>query len=109
MSVAPSIPYIDPNVEHVGVSKLRSLNASNLREIKKTMVIQDNDTPLAVVLKYEEFLVIQKRLETLMETIALLTDQNDLAALVAGIQENQAGRTKSITEIRAALKGSKSK
>src|SRR5262245_52085485 len=49
----PEIPYIDPNVEHVGVSKLRSLNADTLREMNKTLVLQDNHEPLAVLLKYE--------------------------------------------------------
>ena len=96
---------IDPNVERVGVSKLRNLNANNLRSNRKTLVIQDNDTALAVLLSYDQFLVIQKRLESLAETIALLTNENDLAALVAGIQDQQAGRTKSIQEVRAALKG----
>jgi len=38
--MATRVPYIDPNVEHVGVSRLRTLNASNLRNFEKTLVIQ---------------------------------------------------------------------
>ncbi len=34
--------YINPNVRTVGVSKLRSLSASKLRGIDKTLVIQEN-------------------------------------------------------------------
>ena len=44
--VTSEIPYIDPNVEHVGVSKLRTLSGKRLRSFEKTLVIQENDTPL---------------------------------------------------------------
>ena|ERR1700691_1748494 len=56
-----SIPYLDPSVQHVGISRLRALNATQLRELDKTLVIQDNDKPLAVLLKYEHFLAMQDR------------------------------------------------
>jgi hypothetical protein len=57
-----SIPYVDPTVQHVGISRLRALNVSQLRVLDKTLVIQDNDEPLAVLLKYEDFLAMQERL-----------------------------------------------
>ena len=57
-----SIPYVDPSVQHVGISRLRALNVSQLRALDKTLVIQDNDEPLAVLLKYEHFLAMQERL-----------------------------------------------
>ena len=57
-----SIPYLDPNVQHVGVSRLRALNVAQLRELDKTLVIQDNDKPLAVLLKYEHFIAMQERI-----------------------------------------------
>jgi hypothetical protein len=38
-----SIPYLDPNVQHVGISRLRALNVTQLAELDKTLVIQDND------------------------------------------------------------------
>lgn len=49
-----SIPYLDPSVQHVGISRLRALD--------KTLVIQDNDKPLAVLLKYEHFLAMQEKM-----------------------------------------------
>ena len=55
-----SIPYLDPNVQHVGISRLRALNVTQLAELDKTLVIQDNDKPLAVLLKYEHFLAMQE-------------------------------------------------
>jgi len=55
-----SIPYLDPSVQHVGISRLRALNVTQLRELGKTLVIQDNDKPLAVLLKYEHFLAMQE-------------------------------------------------
>ena len=57
-----SIPYLDPSVQHVGISRLRALNFTQLRELDKTLVIQDNDKQLAVLLKYEHFLAMQERL-----------------------------------------------
>ena len=56
------IPYLDPNVLHVGISKLRALNVTQLRALDKTLVIQDNDKPLAVLLKYEHFLAMQEKM-----------------------------------------------
>ncbi len=57
-----SIPYLDPNVQHVGVSKLRALNIEQLRDLDKTLVIQDNDKPLAVLLRYEHFMAMQEQI-----------------------------------------------
>jgi translation initiation factor IF-3 len=57
-----AIPYLDPNVQHVGISKLRALNVTQLRALDKTLVIQDNDKPLAVLLKYEHFIAMQEKL-----------------------------------------------
>jgi len=57
-----SIPYLDPRVQHVGISKLRALNVAQLRALDKTLVIQDNDEPLAVLLKYDQFLAMQERM-----------------------------------------------
>jgi hypothetical protein len=57
-----SIPYLDPSVQHVGISKLRALNVTQLRALDKTLVIQDNDKPLAVLLKYEHFIAMQERM-----------------------------------------------
>lgn len=99
-----TIPYIDSNVEHVGVSRLRRLNSEELRNIKKTMVLQDNDIPLAVLLKYEQFLIMQNQLKSLLETVELLTDQEETAALMAGLRDAEAGRTRSFSEIKASLK-----
>lgn len=57
-----AIPYLDPNVQHVGISRLRALNVTQLRELDKTLVIQDNDKPLAVLLRYEHFIAMQEML-----------------------------------------------
>jgi len=57
-----SIPYLDPDVQHVGISRLRALNVTQLRDLDKTLVIQDNDKPLAVLLKYEHFLAMQEKI-----------------------------------------------
>ena len=56
-----SIPYLDPSVQHVGISRLRALNVTQLRELDKTLVIQDNEEPLAVLLKYDQFMAMQNK------------------------------------------------
>jgi PHD/YefM family antitoxin component YafN of YafNO toxin-antitoxin module len=96
-------------VQHVGVSRLRSLNATQLREIDKTLVIQENDQPLAVLLKYEEFLIMQDQLTSVLDTIAALSDHEELGGILSGIKEMESGKTKSISEIRSALKPKKEK
>ncbi|HEY6393657.1 MAG TPA: hypothetical protein VIX89_20410 [Bryobacteraceae bacterium] len=102
--MATYVPYIDENVEHVGVSRLRTLNASNLRTFEKTLVIQDNDTPLAVLLRYEQFLAMQKQLLAVLQTIEVMTDKEEMELLTAGVKEMAAGRTKPLSEIRTALR-----
>ena len=99
------VPYIDPNVEHVGVSRLRSLNATNLRKFDKTLVIQDNDKPLAVLLTYDQFQLMQKELRAVLETVEVLTNDEERVALAAGIRALQAGKYRPLSEIRAALEG----
>ncbi|HLK21152.1 MAG TPA: hypothetical protein VKT81_19510 [Bryobacteraceae bacterium] len=102
--MSTSVPYIDPNVEHVGVSKLRTLNATTLRQFEKAMVIQDNDTPLAVLLTYDQFLTMQAQLQSVIETIELITDDQERAALVDGLRSVKEGRTRPLSEIRADLR-----
>lgn len=106
MSTA-SIPYIDPNVEHVGVSKLRKLNSRELRKITKAMVLQENDTPLAVLLNYKQFLIMQNQLFSLLETIELLASEQEVASLVSGLRDWKAGRTRPLSEIRESLRKKK--
>jgi len=55
-----SIPYLDPSVQHVGISRLRAFNVTQLAELEKTLVIQDNDKPLAVLVKYGNFMAMQE-------------------------------------------------
>lgn len=102
MVFAP-IPIIDPSVRHVGVSKLRQLNATKLKDNEETLVIQDNDTPLAVLLSYERFLIIQEQLFAVFNAIELLTDQGEHADLVAAFEALRAGHVRSLDDIEADL------
>ncbi|HEY7218990.1 MAG TPA: hypothetical protein VH985_11440 [Candidatus Binatia bacterium] len=102
--ITNTIPYIDPQVQHVGVSKLRSLNATNLSTLDKTLVIQDNDTPLAVLLTYEQFLQMQQQLQAVLNAIEMITNKTEAAALVAGLEDALAERTKPASEVKRSLK-----
>ena len=98
------IPYIDPNVQYVGVSKLRTLNATNLNKLDKTLVIQDNEAkPLAVVLSYEQFMAIQREREKILDTINAAIDDEDRKGLIAGLRDVSSGKTKPLSEIRDGL------
>ena len=73
-----AIPNIDPNVKHVGVSKLRDLNASKLKEqTEETLVIQENDIPLAVLLSYKRYQVIREELDAMVSMIELLANETE--------------------------------
>jgi PHD/YefM family antitoxin component YafN of YafNO toxin-antitoxin module len=86
------IPFIDPNVEYVGVSKLRSFNASNLGEIQKMLVIQDNDKPLAVMMSYAQYLAVQRKLQEALDALELLGRKESEAALRRGLHDVAEGR-----------------
>jgi hypothetical protein len=47
-------------VQHVGISRLRALNVTQLDGLDKTLVIQDNDRPLAVLIRYRNFMAMQE-------------------------------------------------
>ena len=106
-----SIPnsYINPHVRNVGISKLRSLNASKLRDMDKTLVIQENDQPLAVLVRYEEYLDMQKQLMAVLETRAILSDKEEMAGIVSGIEDVKTGRTQPFEEVRNSLRKEKEK
>lgn len=99
MPLQENIPFIDPRVEHVGVSKLRTLNATNLSKVKNTLVIQDNDTPLAVLLGYEQYLIIQNKLHSLLKTVELLQNSAKAAGIEGGLRDIAAGKTTPFEEI----------
>jgi PHD/YefM family antitoxin component YafN of YafNO toxin-antitoxin module len=112
LRVSISIPnsYVNPNVRTVGVSKLRSLNATQLRGIDKTIVIQEKDKPLAVLLKYEDFMAMQERLLAVLETQSVLSDKNIVDSVLSGRTDAASGNTRSIEDVRESLrKGKKEK
>jgi len=100
------IPVIDPTIRYVGVSKLRDLNATKLKEAQDTtLVFQDtNDTPLAVLLSYEKYLIIQEQLAAVMNTLELFSENTELEGVLKGVADVTEGRTRSFAEVKAALK-----
>lgn len=103
MTNATTIPYIDPNVQHVGISKLRAFNVNTLSNLDKTLVIQDNDTPLAVLLTYEQFLSMQNQLQAVLSAIEMMQDKDEMAALMTGFHDVISGNTKNASEVRRQL------
>ena len=100
-----ALPRLDPGVKYVGVSKLRDLNATKLKDDQDTTyVLQENDQPLAVLLSYERYLIIQEQLASVMNAIEMLSDTDERAALVAGINDLQNGRVRPFSQVKAALR-----
>jgi predicted transcriptional regulator len=99
----PAYPVIDPTIKHVGVSKLRELNAATLKDTEDTFVIQDNNTPLAVLLRYEKFLIMQQQLASVMNTLDLMSEAKELEGVLAGIEDMAAGRVRSLAEVEAEI------
>lgn len=99
-----TIPVIDPNVKHVGVSKLREMNASKLKANENTYVIQENEVPLAVLLSYEKFLIMQEQLQSVLNTIDLFQDPTEMKEVLNGLKEFSEGKARKLSEIEANLK-----
>lgn len=91
--------YIDPTIEHVGVSKLRQMSAANLGKLRKMLVVQDNDTALAVVIRYEQYLAMQNQLEDALRTIQAYAS----TGLATGLHDAEVGRVKRMTEVDNTL------
>ena len=106
-----TIPVIDPAVRFVGVSKLRDLNATKLRDSADiTYVLQDNDQPLAVLLSYDKYLMIQQQLQQgMLNTIEMLTNEEELQGVRSGLEDVVAGRTRPFSQIKASLKAKNGK
>ena len=98
MPLVEDFPHIDPSVRHIGVSKLRGLNADRLRETDETFVIQENDRPLAVLLTYEKFLAIQQKLKSVANLMDMLRDKNEALAFVAGLDDLRADRVETVDD-----------
>jgi len=93
--------YIDPTIEHVGVSKLRQLSAANLGRMKNMLVVRENDTALAVVLRYEQYLAMQNQLEEALRTIQAY--QADGAVVANGLKDAARGQIKRMSEVDPEL------
>ena len=98
------ISYIDPNLEYLGVSGLRQLDGKKLRKLDKTFLIQEHNAPLAVLLSYEQYLIIQDQLQSVMDTFEILANKSESEMLISGLDDARAGRTRDLEEIRSSLK-----
>ncbi len=54
--IMSELPYIDPKIEHLGVSQLRQMDGKSIRSKNgKALLIQDHNEPIAVLLSYEQY------------------------------------------------------
>jgi hypothetical protein len=99
-----AFPEIDPRIKFVGVSKLRDLNASRLREqTEETLVIQENDTPLSVMFSYKRYQEMRAEFNSMLSMIEMLTDDTERNGVFAAFEDIRAGRVRSLAEIEAEL------
>jgi hypothetical protein len=99
-----AFPDIDPRIRHVGVSKLRDLNATKLKEQEDdTLVIQENDTPLSVLFSYQRYQEMRAERNSLLNMIEMLTNDTERTGVLAAFEDIRAGRVRSLAEIEADL------
>ena len=99
-----AFPDIDPTIKFVGVSKLRDLNATKLREqTDDTLVIQENDTPLSVLFSYKRYQEMRTEFKSLLSMVEMLTDDTERNGVLAAFEDIRAGRVRTLAEIEADL------
>ncbi|MFP5277423.1 MAG: hypothetical protein ACLGPM_09920 [Acidobacteriota bacterium] len=105
MSAATStFPDINPHIKFVGVSKLRDLNATKLKEqTDDALVIQENDTPLSVLLSYQRYQAMREEFNALLSMIELLTNDSERNGLLKAFEDIRSGRVRSLAEIESDL------
>ncbi len=97
------VPYIDPSIADIGVSQLRKLNATDLRKGKRTLVIRENNVPLAVVLKYEQFLAMQDKLQAAQRLVDLFAKKGTAEELLKSLKDSEDGAGKDLADIAPEL------
>lgn len=105
MATTCALPDIDPRIKHVGVSKLRDLNATKLKEQEDdTLVIQENDTPLSVLFSYKRYQEIRAEVNALRNMIEMLKSKHETDNLLAAFEDLREGRVRSLEEVEADFK-----
>jgi|SRR5271165_538657 len=100
-----AFPNIDPRIRHVGVSKLRDLNATKLKEQEEdTLVIQENDTPLSVLFSYKRYQEMRDEFNALTSMVEVLTSESERNGLLAALEDVRVGRVRSLADIEVDLK-----
>jgi hypothetical protein len=98
------LPYIDPNIEHLGVSQLRQMDGKSIRSKNgKALLIQDHNEPIAVLLSYEQYLVLQEKMKAVMNTMEMFTDDDEAKLFLSAMSDFSKGKTRSLGDIRAEL------
>jgi hypothetical protein len=99
-----TFPDINPQIKFVGVSKLRDLNATKLREqTDDALVIQENDTPLSVLLSYQKYQAMREEFNAMLSMIEMLTNDSERTGLLKAFEDIRSGRVRSLAEIEADL------
>ena len=99
-----TFPDIDPRIRHVGVSKLRDLNATKLKENEDdTFVIQENDVPLSVLFSYKKYQEMRAEMNSLLSMIEMLTNDTERTGLIAAFEDLRGGRVRTLSEIETDL------
>ena len=99
-----TFPNIDPRIRHVGVSKLRDLNATKLKENEDdTFVIQENDVPLSVLFSYKKYQEMRTQMNSLLSMIEMLTSDKERNGLLEAFEDIRAGRIRTLAEIEKDL------
>jgi hypothetical protein len=75
-----------------------------LKETEDTYVIQENEVPLAVLLRYERFLIMQEQIQSMLNTVELIQDSTELSGLITAMREFREGSTRKLSDVDPAFK-----
>ncbi len=72
----------------ISISQLRQMNSTDLRECEQILIVVHEKEPLAVVLKYSDYKVLQTELETYLQLVQMLSDKRyaELSGTLAATQ-----------------------
>ena len=79
--------------------RINVVRAANLGKLKNMLVVRENDTALAVVIRYEQYLKMQNQLEEALRTIQAYHSDG----LAHGLQDAAMGKIKRMSEVDPTL------
>jgi hypothetical protein len=81
VAASTHVPFLDRDVEHVSVSKIRYLNTTQIQELDHAMLIHGVKGPVAVLITYPIWLelqdLMQKQMRPILDSMRVVVADGD--------------------------------